>query len=145
MITRPICSITKPPGVLEDRVFIGGTFTYVSILEEIYKTVLDCGFTPIYSLDFGIPFEETRHYSARLVQQCRIAVFETSLDGGWFFEMEDALKYSLLTLCVWDAYPGILPRISAMALTHDVFTRNNKSYKTIEELRSIVTKFLNGV
>ena len=89
--------------------------------------------------------EETRHYSARLVQQCKIAIFETSLDGGWFFEMEDALNYSLLTLCVWDGYPGNYPRISTMALTHDVFRNNNKSYKKIDELRTIVTDFLGKV
>lgn len=142
MRIEPRYVIDKPPGTFDKRVFIGGSFRNASRLEEIYKTVLDCGFAPIFSLEFGIPWEATRHYTSRLVEQCKYAIFETSLDAGYFFEMEDAKIHSLITLCLWDAYHGSKPKISVMALTHDVFRNNNKSYRNVEELRLCVCDFL---
>ena len=145
MRIEPRYVIGKPPGTFDKRVFIGGSFRTGSRLEEIYKIVLDCDFVPISSLEFGIPWEETRHYSGRLVEKCKCAIFETSLEGGYYFEMEDAKTYCLITLCVWDAYHGTQPRISDMALTHDVFRNNNKSYRNIEELRVLVRGFLQNI
>jgi hypothetical protein len=138
----PKYTIDNPPSSFEKRVFIGGNFRIVSLLEEIYKKVIDCDFQPIFSLDFGIPWEETRHYSGRLVQISKYAIFETSLENGYYFEMEDAKNYGSTTLCVWDGHQGDQPRISTMALTSDVFKKNSKSYSCVDELKLLVENFL---
>lgn len=138
----PKYSIDNPPATFERRVFIGGNFKIISLLEEIYKKVIDCDFQPIFSLDFGIPYEETRHYAGRLVQICKYTIFETSLENGYYFEMEDAKNCGSTTLCVWDGHQGPQPRISTMALTHDVFTNNNKPYNGVDELKLLVETFL---
>lgn len=142
MITVPKYDLDYPPGVFGKRVFIGGSYRYIALLEEIYKAVLDCGFTPIFALEFGIPADTTRHSAKRLVQHCKYAIFETSIDGGYFFEMEDAENYSCITLCLWDASHGSTPRISEMARTTNIFKKNNKPYGDISELRSRVYDFL---
>lgn len=142
MITIPKYDIENPPGTFEKRVFIGGSYRFISLLEEIYKAVMDCDFTPIFAREFGIPEGTTRHSAKRLVQQCKYAIFEVSIDGGYFFEMEDAEAYSCITLCLWEASHGSTPMISEMARTHDVFTNNNKSYRDISELCTHVYNFL---
>ena len=142
MRIKPKYSIDRLPGIFDKRAFIGGSFDNIPRLEEIYKVVMDCGFTPIFSLEFGIPKEEIRHYLGRLVAQCKYAIFETSEDAGYFFEMEDAKYHSLVTLCLIEAYHGGKTRTSSMALAHDVYKNNHESYKNIPELRSYVYKFL---
>lgn len=142
MITEPKYALDNPPGVFERRVFIGGSYRYTSLLEEIYKAVIDCYYQPIYAREFGIPEGTTRHSANKLVQCCKRAIFETSIDGGYFFEMDDAEAHSCITLCLWEASHGIMPMISEMARTHSVFMNNNKSYRDISELRSHVYDFL---
>lgn len=143
MRNKVIYDINHPPGSFDKRVFIGGSFRIIaSCLEEIYKAVLDCSFVPIFSLEFGIPMDETRHYAGLLVKQSKYAIFETSHDAGYFFEMEDAKNYSLKTLCLWDAYLGDNPKISLMGWSHDVFKNNNKPYSNIDDLRNHVYDFL---
>jgi hypothetical protein len=142
MMKVPKYHLDYPPGVFGKRVFVGGCYRYIVLLEEIYKAVLDCGFTPIFAREFGIPAGTTRHSAKRLVQHCKYAIFETSMDGGYFFEMEDAENYSCVTLCLWEASPGGTPRISEMARTTNLFKKNNKPYGDISELRSHVRSFL---
>lgn len=142
MIVVPKYDLDDPPGSFKRRVFVGGCYRHTSVLEEIYKAVLDCAFTPIYAREFGIPEGTTRHSAKRLVQHCKYAIFETSADAGYFFEMEDAESCSCQTLCLWEASHGIAPMISAMARTHSVFMRNNRHYSGITELRSHVYDFL---
>ena len=142
MIIVPKYDLDDPPGAFKKRVFIGGSYRYIVLLEEIYKAVLDCVFTPIFAREFGIQEGTTRHSAKRLVQHCKYAIFETSIDGGYFFEMEDAENYSCVTLCLWEASHGIAPMISEMARTTNIFKKNNKPYRDISELRSHVYDFL---
>jgi hypothetical protein len=142
MITVPKYHLDYPPGVFGKRVFVGGSYRYIALLEEIYKAVVDCDFTPIFAREFGIPDGTERHSSKRLVQHCKYAIFETSVDGGYFFEMEDAENYSCVTLCLWDASHGSTPWISKMARSTNVFQGNNKPYRDIPELRLHVHSFL---
>lgn len=142
MITVPRYHLDYPPGVFGKRVFVGGSYRYIAILEEIYKAVLDCGYTPIFAREFGIPAGTTRHSAKRLVQHCKYAIFETSIDGGYFFEMEDAENNSCITLCLWEASHGSTPWISEMARTTNIFQKNNKPYRNMSELRSHVYNFL---
>ena len=138
MAIVPKYGLDDPPGVFEKRVFIGGSYRHIVILEEIYKAVLDCGFTPIFAREFGIPEGTTRHSAKRLVQHCEYAIFETSIAGGYFFEMEDAENYSCVTLCLWEASQ----MVSEMAGTTNIFKKNNKPYRDISELHSHVYNFL---
>jgi len=138
MARAPKYDLDDPPGVFKERVFVGGSFNHMAILEEIYKAVLDCGFTPIFSPDFGIPVGTTRHSAKRLVQHCKYAIFETSFHSGHYFEMVDAENFSCVTLCLWQASQNV----GEMPETTDMFKANNEPYRDISELRSHVYDFL---
>jgi len=135
-------TMDNPPGTFERRVFIGGNYSFGSRIEDIADAVIDCEFTPIIVWEFGIVQGTERHSSAQILKQCKYAIFEVSSDAGQMYEMEDADKYSLITLCLWDGHQGLVPKISAMTQSHPVFKKNNKSYKNTRTLQYEVAKFL---
>ena len=145
MNIEPKYLIHKPPGTLEDRVFIGGNYSFGSRLEDIADVIRDCEYQPILAWEFGIPPRTERHSSKRLVKQCKYAIFEVSSNAGQFFEMDDAEEYSLICLCLWDAHPGSSPNVSSMAQSHTVFVRNNKPYRNTRELQYEVFNFLKNL
>ncbi|MFH1926490.1 MAG: hypothetical protein ABIK32_08390, partial [Chloroflexota bacterium] len=126
----------------DKRVFVGGNYSFGSRLEDIADAIRDCEFIPIIALEFGIPIGTTRHSAEQIIKQCKYGIFEVSSAAGQFFEMEDAKHYSLITLCLWDAYQG---HLSEMLSTHIVFTNNNRAYRNTRELHHQVYDFLRNV
>jgi len=145
MIAKPKYLIDKLPGISETRVFIGGNYSFGSRIEDIADAVKDCGYESIIAWEFGIGRGAEWHSSGHIIKQCKYAVFEVSSDAGHFFEMEDAAKYRLTCLCLWDAHQGSSPRISAMAQSHPVFLNNNKPYQNTRELQYLVYDFLRSM
>lgn len=145
MKIEPIYSINSPPGVWNTRVFIGGNYSFGSRLEDISDAVRDCEYTPIIALHFGIPPGTERHSARQLIKQCKFAIFEVSSPAGQYFEIDDAEKYSVISLCLWDAYLGTPPRISAMVQSHQIFIKNNRSYRNTRELHHLVYTFLQSL
>ena len=145
MKIEPKYLIDEPPGTLENRVFIGGNYSFGSRIEDIADVVLDCDYQPIIVWKFGIPLGTERHSSKQIIKQCRYAIFEVSSNAGHFFEMDDAEEYSLSCLCLWDAHQGSSPSVSAMVQSHSVFVRNNKPYRNTRELQHEVFNFLRSI
>lgn len=145
MKIEPIYSIDNPPGARSRRVFIGGNYSFGSRLEDISDAVRDCEYTPIVALHFGIQFGTERHSAKQLIKQCKFAIFEVSSPAGQYFEIEDAENYSVISLCLWDAYLGSPPKISAMVQSHSIFKKNNKSYRNTRELHHEVYTFLQNM
>ena len=136
-------SVNNPPGNIENRVFIGGSYILMPILREIEETVEESGFQPIIAYDFDIPKEKTREYTLRLLYQCGYAILEETLAGGHIVELARASGFnkfrilqiymcmderrdppSSLSIMVWQTEP--LPY----------------GYVTINELKDIVLNFL---
>lgn len=142
MTIEPKYLIDKPPGVFEKRVFIGGNYSFGSRIEDIAEAIVDCEYQPIIVWQFGVPPGTERHSSKQIIKQCKYAIFEVSSDAGHFFEMDDAEKYSVNCLCLWDAHQGSSPRVSAMVKSHSVFLKNNKPYRNTRVLHDEVINFL---
>jgi len=135
-------SIDSPPGNFGNRVFVGGNYRFGSLIDHIASAVSGCSFTPIVAAQFGIKRGTERESSLILLRQCKFAIFEVTLDGGHIGEIERALDYNTITLCLWDALRSDGPLMSAMVTSHPVFNSNNKGYKTIREMEEEVCKFL---
>ena len=145
MKIEPKYSIDNPPGTKNRRVFIGGNYSFGSRLEDIADAVRDCEYIPIVALEFGMAPDTERHSSKQLIRQCKYAIFEVSSAAGHFFEMDDAEEYSVISLCLWDAYLGTTPDISAMVRSHTIFKSNNSPYRNTRALHHEVYKFLQNL
>ena len=92
-----------------------------------------------YLRQFGIPEGTARHTSKRLVQHCKYAIFEASIDARYFFEMEDTEEFSCLTLCLWEASHGSTPMVSEMTRMRNTFRKSNKFCEDISEVQARTT------
>ncbi len=135
-------SINSPPGNFGDRVFVGGNYRIGSVIQRIKEAVAGCTFTPIVVAEFAIKRGTENESSLTLLRQCKFAIFEVTLDDGHIAELQCALYYDTITLCLWDACRCDYPRISAMVTSNPLFKSNNKGYKTIREMEEEVCKFL---
>lgn len=135
-------NINNPPGRLDRRVFIGGNYSFSIQLTEIAESVEDGDFQPILVWEFGVIPGTERHSSESILKQCKYAIFEVSSDAGYMYEIDDAQKYSLITLCLWAENRDGTPRISAMTRSHPVFQRNQRPYKSNRTLHYEVLNFL---
>ena len=133
-------SIDAAAGTFEDRVFLGGNYIHGALLKHMAEAVRDCRFTPIIVWEFGIQPGTERDSSYRLLEQCKLAIFEVSTDGGHIGELEQAVRYGTITLCVWDASTGG-PRMTAIVQANPFFDLK-KGYTSIRELSYLVYDFL---
>ncbi len=136
------CSIDLSPGNYDNRVFVGGNYQFGTVIQQIADAVSGYSFTPIVAACFAIKPGTERESSLKLLRQCKFAIFEVTLDGGYIAELERALDYNTRTLCLWDAWQSDNPRISAMVTSNPVFISNNKGYKTTREKEEAICKFL---
>lgn len=134
--------VDTPPGDFGTRVFIGGNYKSGSVLDLIKGAVAACGYQPIIVAEFAIPEAAIRDYSLRLLRQCKFAIFEVTTDGGYMIEMERAIDYDTISLCLWDGFMSESPKISAMVTSHPVFKDNQQGYKGMRQLEDAVTSFL---
>lgn len=136
--------VDTPPGDFGTRVFIGGNYKFGSVLYLIKDAVVACGYQPILVAEFEIPKAATREYSLQLLRQCKFAIFEVTMDGGSMIEMERAVDYDTISLCLWDELTSESPKISAMVTSHPVFQANSQGYKGLRQLEDAVSLFLNN-
>lgn len=136
-------SVDSPPGRIENRVFVGGSYVLMPILREIETVALQAGFQPIIAYDFDIPKEKTRDYTLRLLFQCRYAIFEETLAGGHIAEIARATGFQTLKLLqlfmAMDEKKDPPDTMSVMIWQADP---PPQGYLTIQELRETVEAFL---
>jgi signal recognition particle subunit SEC65 len=136
-------SVNNPPGHIENRVFIGGSYILMPILREIEQVVVESGYQPILARDFSIPREKTREYILRLLFQCKYAIFEETYGGGQVAEIVRASGFEhikfLQVYMTMDEKREPPNTLSAM-----IWQTNPppQGYITIKELREIVQAFL---
>lgn len=136
--------VDAPPGDFGTRVFIGGNYKFGLVLHLIKRAVIYSGYQPILVSEFEIPVGSERESSLRLLRQCKFAIFEVSTDdAGHMIEMERALDYETVSLCLWDEGTSESPKISAMVTSHPVYRGNQQGYKGMRQLEDAVSVFLN--
>jgi len=136
-------SVDNPPGKVENRVFVGGSYVLMPILRRIEKTVEAYGFQPIIAYDFDIPRNMTRDYTLRLLYQCRYAVFEVTLENGHMVEIVRASGFrELRILQVYMALNEDREPPKTMSIMVWQAEPPPQSYLTIDELDERVKAFL---
>lgn len=100
-----------------DRVFVGGAYRLFANMNEIKKIVKRAGFDAVMASDFNIPKDLNHHHALLLLHECRIAIFEISIEAGQLMELERARDYEIdpkdiLVLAM--AATGHSPSISGM-------------------------------
>jgi hypothetical protein len=139
-------SVDRPPGQIENRVFIGGSYVLMPILREIETVVCEVGLQPILACDFDIPRDKTRDYTLRLLYQCRYAIFEETLAGGHFAEIARAGGFQHMNvLQVFMAANEKKEPPNTMSVMIWQTDPPPQGYLTIKELREIIQTFLSRV
>ena len=97
---------TPIPNILDRRrrVFIGGNYTsQTSNLLKIKETVLRLGFDPVITDDYGAPEDKARELSLMLLHTCKSAIFDITVAGGQYIEIERAKDYGIEPLLIFSA------------------------------------------
>lgn len=134
--------IKCPPGTFKDRVFLGGHYNYGSLILAMADAVVNCGMTPIIVREFGIKKGTERRWSLYLLKRCKYAVFECSSDAGQMVELDNALRFKTVTLCLWDCSMIDEPRATSMVQSNQLFKKNKKGYRTLREMQQHIFNFL---
>jgi len=136
-------SINSPPGTVENRVFIGGSYALMPILREIENVVRTRGFQPIVPFDFSIPLEKTREYTLRLMFQCKYAIFEATFGNGHLVEVARATGFPETNILqVYMAMDKSKKPPKTMSIMLWQTTPPPQGYLKISELKEIVVTFL---
>ena len=93
-------SISQLPGELEERVFIGGDYESVYLLDAIIAPVVSLKLTPIIAAEFKTTPENIHNDALLLLHNCKYAIFDVSRKGGHMMEAERTLDYGTKTLFV---------------------------------------------
>lgn len=138
-ITPNAYSISRIPGDWEKRVFIGGDYGELYILDWIKKIVIENRYTPILAIEFQTPPELIHDYALLALHNCKHAIFDISSKGGHLMEIERIFDYRTNTLFV--CQDSSASTITGMLKSLD---RTTYMYKDYDELKIIVEKFLQG-
>jgi hypothetical protein len=136
----PSLDIDKVPGRPQDRVFVGGSTSYLPTLRVIESICISNGKQPVLTYDFKISGDKTYKECIRLLLDCSCAIFEISEGAGQFLEIQKALEFGMPTLLLKRSDK----QISQMLLTLVRDKRNAyvDSYDNFEEMRDKINKFL---
>lgn len=145
-VNRPY-SLDNFPGIYSNRVFVGGAYRgiYVRVLQRISEAVIEAGFTPVNSSEFGIPEDIVRDYCEVILKQCKFAIFEVTIEAGWMSEFRDAYHYHVICLCLYDKRKWAdwkIKRMSQMVTSDKLFKENNFGYLNMREMQTAVNAFL---
>lgn len=135
-------SLSRIPGKLEKRVFIGGNYDNISVLRKIESIVSDFGYQPILALEFDVPIEKVHDYDLLLLHNCKYSIFEITIPNGHLMELERSKEYAVETLVVFqvrDEKREPPPSISKMVLSLDL---PKFGYLDFEELKKKISEFL---
>lgn len=141
------------PPTYENRVFIGGNYDLSPVLRYIQRTVALHGpnLRPIFLGDFEIPPENTVDHALRLLDQCRRAVFEITIDSGHLIEiMEYVRKKHIQILLVYMAshfkkpYPYTATSMLQNLIKQDGNYEPIQGYRSLPELDQLIRQFLDA-
>lgn len=93
-------SISKLPGDFDKRVFIGGDYESIYLLDGIIGPVSEYGYVPIVAAEFNTEPENIHHHALLLLHNSKYAIFDVSSKGGHMMEAERTLEYGTETLFV---------------------------------------------
>lgn len=141
---EPKKSLDKLDSPWERRVFIGGSYNQIAILEKIKETVAQAGYDPILAADFEMPEGLIHHHTLMLLHNCKLAIFDISRENGHLIEIERASDYGIGPLFIYSAMePGMEPHVSTMLKTRlKQHGFEPKPYRTIEGLCELVREYL---
>jgi len=131
-------------GPKERRVFIGGSYKNIAVLNKISDIVQQLGFIPIMAckcreLDsYGELINDT---SLILIEKCSFAIFEITFSNGHLMEIERAKDYEhLKVILIYQTLdPGHPPSITRMLMTTNFEKRH---YTNFTQLVAILSVFL---
>lgn len=141
---KPRRSLDELRGPWKLRVFIGGSYNQIAILEKIKETVAQAGYDPILAVDFEMPEDLIHHHTLILLHSCKLAVFDISRENGHLMEIERLFDYGIIPLFVYSAMEvSAEPRVSTMLKTR---LRQSgfepQPYRTIDKLCELVREYL---
>jgi hypothetical protein len=140
---KPRYTVDSPPGKIEKRVFIGGSYALMPILREIEDVVVAYGFQPIIAYDFDISEAMTREYTLRLMFQCKYAIFEMTIPNGHLVEYIRGHGFEKINILeVYMAMDENREPPKTMSVMSWQVNPPPKGYLTIAELREITAAFL---
>lgn len=136
-------------GPKKKRVFIGGTYKNIAILNHVATIVDDFDYYPIMPIDLpqttDPSYRELIHdISIEMLQECSYAIFEVTISNGHLMEIERARDFmSAGTLSVILVYQttreGDTPTITSMLMTKDF---KKRPYRNFSELTTVIRNFL---
>jgi len=142
-LKRPIYSVDTPPGTMENRVFIGGNYALMPVLREIERIIHEYNYQPVIAYDFNIPKENTREYTLRLLNLCRVGIFEVTLSNGHLVELARTTGFpETKILQVYMALDQRKDTPKTMSVMVWQSTPPPVGYVTFDELEDIVLAFL---
>jgi hypothetical protein len=134
-------------GEKEKRVFVGGNYKNIALLDHIAKIIEEFGFSPITPIDLpetaDPEFEQLIHdISIEMLRNCSYAVFEVSISNGHLMEIERAkdFKGHLKVVLVYQVHrKEDRPLVTKMLMSKDF---EQKPYRNFSELTAAIHGFL---
>jgi hypothetical protein len=127
------------PGPPEKRVFIGGNYNLAPVLRYIRQIVVR-GFSACLG-DFKVRKSRTYFTSLTLLHQCRVAIFDITLDDGHLLEVHGISKkdnIDLLLLYMALDHKKKMPRGTTSMIESLVFSlerrKRSVGYQSLVEL-----------
>lgn len=126
------------PQPVDFRVFIGGKYgDSDATIEKVREIVLRMGYTPVVARDVETPPDKTHEFAARLLHTCGYAIFDMSVTGGQYMEIERATDYGVKMLLIHKTGT----HVSTMARTAPGVA-STEEFEVDEDLEEMVFKFL---
>lgn len=141
--------IEKMPGTLENRVFIGGNYDFMAILNQIKTIVAENGFIPILAFDFNVQRNSIHNYDIRLLANCKYCIFEITKPEGDLMEIERAKDFQnhiLLLYQVRESLNREMPsHITTMLSTLQYEFLERQGYNQTTELYGLIRNWLENL
>ena len=135
-------------GPKEKRVFIGGNYRNIAILNWICTMIQDIKFIPVMALNFPETskptYEKLIHdISIEMLRKCSYAIFEVTFSNGHLMEIERAKDFpQLKTILVYQIKKHEeRPTITSMLMTNKFL---KKGYRNFTELTIEINQFLSS-
>jgi len=136
----------KEKGPKQNRVFIGGNYRNIAILNYIDKVVGDINFVPIMAINFPETSKPAyakliHDISIEMLRECSFAIFEVTFPNGHLMEIERAKDFTnLKTILVYQIKKhGESPTVTSMLMTNRF---EKKGYRNFTELTVEINSFL---
>ncbi len=131
--------IERIPGSWDKRVFIGGSYKELTVINEIRNIVKEKKFIPIVALDCEMPENKIHDFTLLLLHNCKYGIFDVSQDSGHLMEVERTLDYRTEVLLVYqkEPEPEMSKMVSSMGSQYKL-----KEFTSLKGLNDLVCNFL---